>query len=37
MADRLSKGKLYRVVVGATSAMVFGAIAIFAVAHHFAA
>jgi hypothetical protein len=37
MADRLSKGNLYRVAGGATSAMVFGAIAMFAVAHHFAA
>jgi hypothetical protein len=37
MADRLSKGTLYRVVLGATSVMVFGAIAMFSVAHHFAA
>jgi hypothetical protein len=37
MADRLSKGHLYRVVVGATSAMVVGTIAMFVVAHYFAA
>jgi hypothetical protein len=36
MADRLTKGNLYRTLIGATFAMVIGTIALFTFAHHWA-
>ena len=35
MADRLSKRRLYQVLLSATSVMLIGALAIFAAAKHF--
>jgi hypothetical protein len=37
MADRLNRGRLYRIIAGGVSALVLCAIAVFMAARHFAA